>query len=303
MQGNSSDLLSQMNIKELENLTPHELANTINKAFLEPLEEYRLPCSRNPLPLEEISPEFLEVSKERVFKLLSKLNPAKSYGPDAIPNWFLREYAEFLALPVSKILNTSFKEQRLPSLWKLADGSPLIKKKPVQNLNKDLRPISLTPCISKVAEDLVVHDYVKPAVLKVLDPNQYGAVPKSSTTLALLDMMHHWSKGTDGNGSTVRTILFDYRKAFDLIDHSILINKLCMLDMPKSIINWIIDFLSNRFQRIKLKQGCFSEWGSVLSGVPQGTKLGPWLFIVMINDLVVVTPIYGNMLTIRQFQK
>ena len=97
----------------------------------------------------------------------------------------------------------------------------------------------------------------------------------------------HWSKGTDGNGSKVRTILFDYRKAFDLIDHCILIDKLCMLDMPKSIIIWIIDFLSNRFQRIKLEQGCFSEWGSVPSGVSQGTKLGPWLFILMINELVV----------------
>ena len=59
----------------------------------------------------------------------------------------------------------------------------------------DLKPIFLTPCISKVAEDLVVHDYVKLAVLKVLDSNQNGAVPKSSTTLALLDMIHHWSKG------------------------------------------------------------------------------------------------------------
>ena len=135
----------------------------------------------------------------------------------------------------------------------------------MKDLKKDLRPISLTPCISKIAEDVVVCDHVKPAALQVLDDNQFGAVPKSSTTLALLEMLHTWTEDTDGNGYTIRTILFDYRKAFDLIDHSILVSKLRSLDLPVSIINWIIDFLSDRFQRIKLVEGCVSLCGSVPS--------------------------------------
>ena len=67
-----------------------------------------------------------------------------------------------------------------------------------------------------------------------------------------MDMLHDWSKGTDRNSATIRTVLFDYRKAFDLIDHSVLIRKLCELKVPNSIINRIIDFLSDRSQRIKL---------------------------------------------------
>ena len=88
--------------------------------------------------------------------------------------------------------------------------------------------------------------------MNILDDNQYGAIPNSSTTMALISMLHSWSLCTDGNGATVRTLLLDYRKAFDLIDHSILVRKLrnqCKL--PASIINWIIDFLSDRSQRIK----------------------------------------------------
>ena len=124
------------------------------------------------------------------YKVLSRLNPAKATGPDGLPNWLQREFASLVAFPVKTILNASFSEQRLPSSWKYADVTPLPKKMPVQNLKKDLRPIPLTPCLSKVAEDFVVTDHLKPTVMKVLDSNQYGAVPKSSTTIALLSMIH-----------------------------------------------------------------------------------------------------------------
>ena len=97
--------------------------------------------------------------------------------------------------------------------------------------------------------------------------------------------MHKWTEATDENGASFRVVLFDYQKAFDFVDHTILLSKLKLLRLPTTTLNWIIDFLSDRKERVKLGKDCFSECGNVPAGVPQGTKLGPWLFIVMINEL------------------
>ena len=153
----------------------------------------------------------------------SQLSPHKAAGPDCVPSWLLLEYAKVLANPVT------------PSPWKLADVVPVPKQKPVEDLSKQLRPISLTPAISKLAEDFVVSTHVVPAVLKIIDHDQYGGIPKSSTLFTLISMFHHWLHATDGTGAAVRVVLFDYRKAFDLIDHKILVAKINGLDMPHSI--------------------------------------------------------------------
>ena len=91
---------------------------------------------------------------------------------------------------------------------------------------------------STIAEEVVVEQFIKPAILKVVDPNQYGTVPKSSTTQALISIVHNVAKATDGNGAfIVRLVLLDFRKAFDLIDHQLLMVKLHSLDVPPSVIN------------------------------------------------------------------
>ena len=110
-----------------------------------------------------------------------------------------------------------------------------------------------TPTLSKVTESYVIEKDLKLTLLKSMDPQQYGFLPRSCTTFALLSMVHHWLKSIDGTGSKVRVSLPDYREAFDLVDHNLLTAKLFSLGVKPSVVNWIIDFLR-----------VFREWKSVL---------------------------------------
>ena len=167
------------------------LANIINEAFLSPMYCFTpLPAAFPCTTFSNYSENPLVVSVESVRKKLSKLNPCKANGPDNIPGWLLKENADILAGPVSDILNYSYREGRLPSSWKHADVVPEPKQRPVRDVNKHLRPISLTPILSKISEGYVLDTYVKPAVLEWIDPQQFGALPKSSTTHALISMLH-----------------------------------------------------------------------------------------------------------------
>ena len=127
----------------------------------------------------------------------------KAPGPDGLPDWVLKEYVVLLAQPVNDILNASHKEQKLPSVWKLADITPVPKVKQVSDPKKELRPISLTSALSKIADDFIVSDYIKPALEEKVAPNQFGTIAGSSTVMALIRVVHKWLEATDGNGAAV----------------------------------------------------------------------------------------------------
>ena len=118
---------------------------------------------------------------------------------------------------------------------------------------------------------------------------------KMDLGFVLISMLHEWLPSTDNSNSAVGIVLLDFKKAFDWVGHTLLTAKLFSLGTKPSIVIWIIDFLRDRTQRVKLNSDCFSDWTKVPTGVPQGTKLNPWLFLVMINDLT-TSRLFSSML-------
>ena len=116
-------------------------------------------------------------------------------------------------------------EAYLPTIWKSADVIPSSKTTPVKDAATDLRPISLTPVMSKIGESFI-YKWLLEAIEDRIDPNQFGAIKNSCTTDASMFMIHKWFQALDVTGSLVRVCLLDFSKAFDKIDHNVLINKL-----------------------------------------------------------------------------
>ena len=156
---------------------------------------------------------------------LQRIKINKAMGPDNIPACILRDNASILAAPITAIFNSSLREGFIPAMWKAPNVVPLPKRNPPRLIEKDIRPISLTPIVSKVFESIVMTRVGRILEGKI-DDNQFGGMAGSSTTDVLVELLHHWYEATDTYGTHVRVIFFDFAKAFDLINHETLLAKL-----------------------------------------------------------------------------
>ena len=144
----------------------------------------------------------------------------------------VNNYAHLLAAPVTAIINSSLREGKLPDLWKTATVVPVPKKHPPGSLESDIQPISLTPILAKVFAAIVLN-WVDDVITPQIDERQLGGLSGTGTTE---EMIHTWCQATDKSETFVRVLLVDYSKAFDHINHEILIAKLCGMGLPAHLV-------------------------------------------------------------------
>merc|ERR1712055_1039035 len=177
------------------------------------------------------------------------------------------------------IINCALRSSIFPDAYKKAEIVPIPKVNPPRSLS-DLRPISITPICGKMIEKALMLEIEKD-IMGLLDSTQYGNCRGSSTTHYLIKLTDEAFRSTD-KGLATTAITIDYSKAFDYVDHNILVNKLVQLGVRGKIVNSLISFLSNRSHNTNIL-GNKSSFSNITCGVPQGTVTGPKLFVILTN--------------------
>ena len=262
------------------------LANNLVKKLPTPPNKYGKTAVNNyykKLNLRGKNFSFAPVAPATILKLLKQLNPAKSAGIDNLTGKFLKEGAPVLASPITDLVNLSISLSLFPDDCKIAKLKPIYKKE-AKTKPKNYRPISLLPLLSKIIER-IIHNQTQEFLDKnnILYKYQSGFRKHHSTDTCLSYLTDKVKIGFE-EGLLTGMVLIDLQKAFDTIDHSILLEKMRCLGFAGKTIAWYTSYLTDRSFIVNVGKESSSP-GKLSCGVPQGSILGPLLFLLYVNDM------------------
>ena len=256
------------------------LSNHFHEVFTE--EDITTIPTQHPSAFPEM--EAIRIEVNGVEKLLSQLNVNKAMGPDLIPTRILKDYANIIAPVITKILEQSIESGISPKDWLKANVTAIFKKKGNKINASNYRPISLTCITCKILEHIIFSSIMKHYdKFQILNKSQHGFRKFHSCETQLINTINEISQKLDEK-ETIECIILDFSKAFDTVPHHRLLSRLPYYGINNKIISWIKNWLTCRTQTVVL-DGYKSNEENVKSGVPQGTVLGPLLFLTYINNM------------------